>query len=155
MFLVRFHMDFVSVFAIPTSIQLTMCNIESEDSLPYIPVGLTMVSSPKMCLVVPAISSKAFVLPGVIGDGSSLLPTSHNAIWKFEAFGESSKDDTVKLRDLARGFRTETMWETVASTEDVLLFVSIAGPERTGDKQIYSIVDPCCKRINNYLRHIP
>lgn len=53
--------------------QLMITNVLHRPSSPYIPLGATIVFSPKMCFAVPAISSKALVLPDVIGAGSKLL----------------------------------------------------------------------------------
>ena len=50
---------------------LEVIGLERELHVPYMPVGVIRMSSPKTALVVPPISSKLGSCPEVIGAGSS------------------------------------------------------------------------------------
>ena len=74
---------------------------------PNIPVGATIVSSPKTVLHVPAMSLKLGESPEVIGAGSKALRLSCASVMcELEDLGEPSKEDMVKLMECASGSRT-------------------------------------------------
>lgn len=83
------------------------------EHIPNMPVGLTMVSSPKMVLQVPAINSKAFESLGVMGAGSRETPRGISRVMCFSDLvkfdDESANAEIVKSSFLARGVRVLTM----------------------------------------------
>jgi len=92
---------------------------------PYIPLGLTIVSFPKICLQVPAISSNALVSLGVMGAGfNDLAPIVDRVTCDDDDLEESSKADRVKFKDLVTGVRTESTCSRVSLIEEVLSNVS-------------------------------
>jgi hypothetical protein len=100
---------------------------------PYIPLGATTVSSPKICFAVPAISLNASVSPGVIGAGSSGCASPiERVMWcaDFLPLWGSVKGEMVKSSFLAKGTRTSVRCLRVALMEEVLLVSPGSGRRR-------------------------
>jgi hypothetical protein len=85
------------------------------------PVGATIVFSPKTVLHVPATSSKALLSVGVIGAGSRDIPLRMDKVtWEFDLLGALSNAERVKLSELTNGVRTSITCWMVSLTDEVL-----------------------------------